>query len=175
MKNTINPDGTPVHTGLPSFETRQLVEFLKTTERPFLSYQELSAVIERNVQTEARACLLTARRIVLHEKGFVYRPVRNSGIKRLTSREVPAAVEDRFSHVRRTHRQTVRELSTVNLTELEPTERTAYLAKLSLAALTVHTHDAKQRALVEASVTSQKQLSLGETLAAFQNEKQGSH
>ena len=153
--------------GIPSIETRQLADFLAETDKTFFAYAELSAIICRNVQNDARGYLLAARRIVLREKGFVFRPVRNQGIRRLEKREVPVAVDDRFSHVRRTHKQTLRELGTVDVCELPQPERAGYVAKAALAAMTVHTHGSEQMKRLQSAVNAQKQLDLSATLEAF--------
>jgi len=138
--NTIDQLGQEsTRRGVASIETRQLAEFLKAPQ-VFFSYPELSAVIGFSVQDKGRGYLLAARRIVLRESGFVFRPVKNQGLKRLEKHEIPIAVSDRFSHVRRTHSQTLRELGTVDVCELPLAERAGYVAKVALAAMTVHTH-----------------------------------
>ena len=151
--------------GIAAIETRLLADYLGTDKGMF-SYLELSAVIGTNVQHGARHYLQAARRIVLREKGRVFRPVRNEGLRRLTAREV-AKLEDRFQHVRRTHKQTVSELKTVDLAELPEDVRTSCVAKMALAAMTIHTHESKQMKRLEGVVGSHRELDLAKTLEAF--------
>lgn len=152
--------------GVPSVYTRQLADFLERAEQDQFSYTELSAVIGANVQGEARSYLLAARSIALREKSMVFRAVRNEGIRRLSSREV-ALLEDRFQHVRRTHKQTIRELSTVDMDKITSSERASAAGKLALASLTVHTHDPKQIKRLESAVRGKQRLELEQTLNIF--------
>ena len=152
--------------GVPAIETRQLADYLLGAESELITYEELSAVIGQNVQGKARCYLLSARKIALREKGMVFRPVRNIGIKRLNQIEV-AKLEDRFHHVRRTHKQTIREMKTVDIAALPVVERASCVGKLALATLTVNTHGSKQMKRLEAAVNVKHELNLLETLDVF--------
>ena len=166
---TIDTNGAKAQSkgSLPSIDARLLADELGRAGLEIVSYPTLSGLIGRNVQGAARSYLLTARRIVLREKGFVFRPVRNLGLRRLRPEET-AACDDRFEHVRRTHKQTIRELKTVDISALPETARAGCIARMSLAAFTVYSHGGEVRKRMEAASSSvENKLDLTATLEAF--------
>lgn len=68
------------------------------------SYAELTTLIRRNVQKEARFCLTSARRLLQREEQILFAPIRGKGVKRLTDEEItqlgPATIRriNRASH-----------------------------------------------------------------------------
>jgi hypothetical protein len=170
---TVNQQGQIVRSkpGVPSIDTRLIADYLMASEADLIPYDELSKLIGKNVQGDGYGYLLAARRIVLREKSFVYRPVKNLGLKRLTNLET-AKLMDRFDHVRRTHKTAVKELKTVDLSALPEPERTSAIAKMALAALTIRTHEPKQMKAIEAKVNPEKQamLAIATTLDAIKKE-----
>jgi hypothetical protein len=151
--------------GIPCIESRMLAKVLSDGREAY-SYDELSEVATCDVRGRGRGYLLTARDIVLREKGFVFRPMRNLGLRRLTQQEV-SVLDDRFTHVRRTHKKTLKELGTVDLASVPEAERISCVAKIALAEMTVHAHHGRQMKKLEESVGTSHKLDLTKTLEAF--------
>lgn len=78
------------------------------------------------------------------------------------------------AHVRRTHKMTLREFETVQFEAIAEGDRAAVAAKMALAAMTLHTHAAKQMKLLESAVAGQKQLEMDirATLEFFKSEQE---
>jgi hypothetical protein len=114
-------------------------------------YKELSALIGSDVQNQARGYLMTAREIVRKEKGYVFRPLRNLGLRRLTQEEV-ARLRDRSEHIRRTAKKWTGELGTVDLLAVSEQARVAAVAGKTLARLTALAHEPKRVKQLEESI-----------------------
>ena len=52
------------------------------------TYKDLSQLIERDVQTEARNILTSARKITQRELGYVFGTIHGEGLKRLSDIEI---------------------------------------------------------------------------------------
>ena len=153
--------------GVASIEARQLADYMRAHEDRELLYQDLSKVIGVNVQAKGRTYLLTARNILLRDNGIVYRPLRNIGLVRLTHAEV-ATLEDRETHIRRTAKKNLLERKTVDLDEVPEDQRMGYVAKVTLATLTVHVYSGKEiKRLEDALPKKQEELTLVQTLEAL--------
>ena len=86
---------------------------------------------------------------------------------RLTHAEV-AALDDREKHIRRTAKKNLLERKTVDLDEVPEDQRMGYVAKVTLATLTVHVYSGKElKRLEDALPKQQKELTLSQTLEAF--------
>lgn len=168
MSTNINSDGSasPLKPGIPSIETRLLATYMESCEADILTYADLSGVINQNIQGKARGYLLAARRIVRREKQMIFRPIRDVGLRRLTQSEV-TKLEDRFRHIRRTAKEALRELETVDLAKVSDGDRMACIGKMTLATFTAHTHGDKQLKRIQESILSPKPLDLTATLELF--------
>lgn len=153
--------------GVASIEARLLSDYLKAHDDREVHYEDLSKVIGANVQGKARTYLLTARNILLRENGIVFRPLRNIGLVRLTHAEV-AALDDREHHIRRTAKKNLLERKSVDLSEVPEEKRMSYVAKVTLATLTVHVYSDKEIKRLEDALPRQDQaLTLAQTIEAF--------
>lgn len=152
--------------GVPSVEARLLADYLRTHTERKLTYTDLSAVIDVDVQSKGRTYLLTARRMVLRENGIVFRPLRNIGLMRLTHAEV-ARLEDRERHIRKTAKTNLLERKTVDFAAISEDLRLSCVAKITLATLTVHVYSGKQMKAPEQVIPQNKQLDLASTIEAF--------
>jgi hypothetical protein len=90
---------------------------LETALRPlqpgaFISYSALSALISRDVQTEARPVLETARKTLLAE-GIRFDVVRAEGLKRMTDAEIALSGTSEVRGVHRRANAGLRRLSAV--------------------------------------------------------------
>ena len=170
----INEQGkpNPPKPGIPALESRLLADRLAAIpegEYPLVTYEELNEIAHCNVQGKGRCYLATARELVLREKGYVFRPDRNVGIKRMTNLEISKGCsQERITHVRRTHKKGLREQATVKIEDLPDNERAGHIGRISLMALTVHTHGGAQVKKLEAAVNgATEKLPLQKTLEAF--------
>jgi hypothetical protein len=170
---TINETGKDLKQkpGVPCIETRLLADLLMASESNVVNYEALSGAIGQSVQGKARGYLLTARDIVLREKGMVFRPLRNIGLMRLAKSDV-TKLDDRRLHARRTHRKALREHSTVSPDQVSPDEWITNVAKCAFHEMNMHTHDGKRLKQIEQSIrdSPQHQLNLKATLQLFAGE-----
>lgn len=163
----------PPKLGIPALESRLLADrfgAIPVDEFPLITYEELSAIARCNVQSDrGRGYLSTARSLVLREKGYVFRPERNIGMKRMTAMEISKGCSyERITHVRRTHKAGLREQETVDLEKLPEGERSGHIGRISLMAMTVHTHRGDNIKKLEAAANgATKTLPLQQTLEAF--------
>lgn len=156
--------------GVPCLESKRLAEVLSDGSRELFTYEELSAAIGADVQGAARGYLLTARDIVLREKKYVFRAIRNVGLRRVSGEQV-TKLDDRTRHIRRTAKKDLREQETVDLESVSAPARISCIARMGLAHMTIHTHQDKQIKKLEAAVGSERKIDLSKTLAAFKQEE----
>jgi len=119
-----------------SGDTRLLYQHLVASEvGQVLSYAELGAVINRNVQGDARHILQSARNKALCDDGVVFDVVVNVGLKRLSDVEIATSTgEHHIGRMRRTARRCVRQLACV-ASELPAEVATRYNASMMVANL----------------------------------------
>lgn len=83
-----------------------------------VSYDSMTKAVARDVRSDARGALESARRIVLKERSMVFDAVRGVGLKRLTDAEIVELPARARAHIRRTARKTVKALVCVQYAEL---------------------------------------------------------
>lgn len=98
-----------------SLDTQTLKRLLREAEiGQIVSYSEMSSAIGRDVPTEARGNLRTARRQLLREHNMVFGPVLGVGMKRLDD---AGKIESAHGHARRgrsQYRMAVRTVAAVD-------------------------------------------------------------
>lgn len=103
-----------------SVDARLLYERLKKASvGDLVTYQELGAIISRNVQSESYSVLQTARRRCLNEDMIVFGTVENEGLKRLSPAEIASSGEYYVRHARRTVRKGIKILSALKTEEFD--------------------------------------------------------
>lgn len=133
-----------------------------------ITYPELSEIIGRNVQKEARGCLISAMRVALYNE-MVFGTVRKVGIKRLTDRELAGIGEGVRLHIGRVARKAVRKMTMVNNFEtLSNEEKIRHNTGVSMLGAIGHITSSKQAKSLEGKVSSSLEaLPLQKTLQAF--------
>lgn len=152
-----------------SIDSKLLYDRLKTLEpETFVSYEELSAVIGRDVQQSAYGNLTTAVKKALTEDHIVLAPVRGKGIKRLTDCEIVSTSDRHFEHVRRTSRKQVRKLGAVDYEQLSKEDKIKHNTNIAIIGLFNHvTSSPAIRKLEESVEKAQAPLAIGKTLEVF--------
>jgi hypothetical protein len=139
-------------------------------DNDFASYQTLSASISRNVQTDARGILNTARKSIEEEYGVFLETVRNEGIKKTI--DMNGSADNTITHVRKfTHKRNKR-LSRV-LRNHPDTLNSEVAAKMGiLGAMELLSRPKAPKKLIEYIQEKKiKEISTAETLKLFSNGK----
>ncbi len=149
--------------GATSADTRIIYKRLMTAvEGELVTYQELSDLIERDVQTIARGALNTARGMCEREHRIVFDVVVNEGIKRLANNQIPSVADKRLTHIRKTAKRTLRTMACVNYAELPKDQQPTYNARLGI--LGVLAEAAKPKAITAIESQSANELPVGRVL-----------
>lgn len=100
-----------------------------------VSYSKLTAAIARDVQTDARSVLETARQIVQREDKMIFDAVRGMGLKRLTDEEIVGLGDRTRDHVRRSARRVVKKMVCVDYNNLSAEKQVQHNTALSMFGL----------------------------------------
>ncbi len=147
-----------------------LVEKLRAVEvGAQITYSELSQAVGRNVQTEARGCLNTARAILQREDSTLFAPIRGIGLKRLTDGEIAQVGGQTLRHVNNSAKRGIRKLACVrDFNALTNEEKIRHNAAMSVLGVFYEVSKTKGIRQIEAAVAVvQKELPLKEALRAF--------
>jgi len=141
-----------------------------------VSYDELSALIKRDVRTDARSNLGSARRILQSEYQIVFSVVRTEGLVRLTDAEnVESAAADATRAVPRAARRVAKRMTAVRDFDALPNEtkiqHNAGLCYLQTVGALAKQKPMKQLELEVAKANSV--LSIAATLAALSPNQEG--
>lgn len=133
------------------------------------SYAELTVLIRRNVQTDARGCLDTARRILQREEQIIFAPIRGEGLKRLSDGEITHIGTETLQRINRASKRGVHKLTCVkDFNVLTNEEKVRHNAALSILGVFYEVSKSKGVKRIEAAVSViQKQLPLKDALQAF--------
>ena len=96
-----------------------------------LSYDALSAVIDRDVRIDGRGSLASARKIVMREHRIVFDVVRNEGLQRLNDTQIVSLSGKARDHIRKTTRKTVRALTCVDYDAMDRGQQVKHNTELS--------------------------------------------
>jgi len=135
-----------------------------------VTYQELGLLIGMDVRPNnpGYSKLTTARRALLREKGYVFGPVMNVGVKRLNDSEI---VDDTQNGVRRVRRLATRQemkLASINDEKLSDTDKVRSNCLRTLLAFTREAFSKKRVERIENKVKeNQARLSMEATLELF--------
>ena len=158
--------------GEMSVDARLLYErIVKAAVGDTVTYEELSAVIDRNVQGAARSALNSARARAKRDDSMVFGTIMNSGIKRLDDIEIVGTSEAVMRHMRRTARKQVGTLASIRDFNALPNDvKVRHNASVSIMGALMQATSAKAVKTVEARVTmTQQPLALAKTLDAFKD------
>ena len=163
-----NGDKRPI--GSLAIDSKQLVERMAATKpEEVLTYEEMSLLIGRNVQTAARGNLATARHICQKQYNIVFGVIPNIGIKHLNDVDTINTGQSSIDHIRRTARRAAHRIVSLKDPDSVPNEvKIRQFTYLSVAGALVHMTQSKQVAKLESKVAEgQKELPLAKTLEAF--------
>ena len=155
-----------------SIDTKLILHRLQKAEiGDVITYKELSEIIGRDIQAEARGCLLSAMRSCLAIER-VFGTVRKVGIKRLTDRELAGIGEGIRSHISRVARKAMKKMTLVSsFDSLSNEEKIRHNTSVSMLGAIGHITSSKAiRALENKVATTLEALPLQKTLAAFMSE-----
>lgn len=155
--------------GQMSIDTKTLLDRLRLAAvGDLLSYEELSKLIDRDVQGKARHCLESARRGVLRKNRYVFGVILNVGLKRLDDVEIVNTGQSAQRHSLRHNRRSQRVLLAAEYEKLAPAVQVrlnTYLTSMKLQEFVAGERAAKK---IEAAVMqTQKRLPLQDSLALF--------
>lgn len=97
-----------------------------------VSYADLSRAISRNVCTDGRPAMDSARGIVQREDRMIFDSVRGEGLKRLADDEIVSLGDKARDHVRRSSRKVVKKLVCVNYETLSKEKQVKHNTALSM-------------------------------------------
>lgn len=144
------------------------LEGTQTTDA-IIPYSELSGLIGRDIQKEARGNLYTAIRMMQNEYGVVYGTVNGVGIKRLTDEEVAYTGDVVVQHVRKATNRGIKKLVCVKDFDALPNDaKVKHNASLSILGVFKEMTKQKKIKQIEAKVNeTQLQLPIMKTIEAF--------
>ena len=97
-----------------------------------VSYEELTALVGRDIRNGAYSNLGTARRFVQREHQIVFDVVPNVGLRRMTDEEIVGSADRDLRHMSKTTRKTAHRLTCVKFAELPREQQVEHNAKLSV-------------------------------------------
>lgn len=134
-----------------------------------ITYDELDAVVSRDVRTEAYHQLVTARKKALSVDLMCFAPVRGIGIKRLSDVEIVATGESFTRRVRRTSGKALRTLASVaDYAALGTNEKNRYNVSVTIHGALLHSLKPAAMKRIEEKVSeANAQLAIAQALQAF--------
>lgn len=153
-----------------SIDTRMLVDHFKAMPTgSTATYQELHALIGRDVQSAARSNVHSAIRHLLNNDSIVIACVRTVGYKRLADSDILGTGEQAINHIRRSARRGFQKVTAVQDYEaLSADEKRRYNTLGSVLAMANHIAKGSSIKKVESKVAdSAAMLSIANTLDAF--------
>lgn len=116
-----------------SSDSKALAEKLLTVSvGETITYQDMSAIIGRSVQSIGRGALETARSIVQREKRIVFGVIRGVGLIRLNDSEIIDLADKAREHSRRHARRVVKKLICVEYSSLKKESQIKHNAAISM-------------------------------------------
>jgi hypothetical protein len=135
-----------------------------------LTYRHLSQLIGRDVQTEARAVLGSARKIMQRERGFVFGTVIGEGLKRLNDVEIVQTGAQTIVSIRHASRRGAERVAKAAPEQLPLESRVRMNTYLSvLAMLHAATTERRIKKLEARVAQAESRLPLDKTLEAFKD------
>lgn len=135
----------------------------------FIKYTELSKIIGRNIQHDARHILESARRITQRDKRVLFECVRNEGLRRLNDVGIVGTTSVAVTKIRNMSRRgAAKVLCMQDIDALPKNDKDVLNARLSIMAMVSNVTKAKSIKLIESKVAeTQERLPLRKTIEAF--------
>lgn len=155
-----------------SIDTRTIYDRLVKSEiGETINYAELTALIGRNVQHEARYVLVSAMHRVESQDDMVFACVHGVGVKRLSDHEIVGIGDEALTRSRRAAKRGARKLSKIrDFNSLTDAEKISHNARLSvLGAIEAIARGSALRKIEQkiSNTASSQALPLAKTLEAF--------
>lgn len=134
-----------------------------------ITYAELSAIIGRDVQGDARSYLNTARRMVEREDGKAFGCIINEGLKCLIDKEIIVSGSNAVTRIRKFSKRAARRFTCIaDMASLPNEERIKMNATASILGAIAFIGKASNVSKIEAAVAETKeQLPYLKTMEAF--------
>lgn len=157
---------------IASLEVQKLcTAFAESYIGQLFTYKYLSSLINKDVQTEARSILVSARKITQRELGFVFGTVYGQGLKRLSDIEIVQTGGETVVKIRRTSRRGAERIAHAAPEKLPVETRIQQNMYLSVLAMVHSTMTEKRlKKLEERVAQAESRLPLDKTLDAFRDE-----
>ena len=97
-----------------------------STPGEIITYEELSAIIRKDVQNKHRSLLDTARRKAQRDESFEFAPVRGIGLKRLENGEIADVASERIRRASRGIRKGLKMLNSVKYDDLTSDQKVKF-------------------------------------------------
>lgn len=136
-----------------------------------IPYREMSEAIGRDIQTEARTVLNTARRIVQRDRSYVFGTVPKEGLKRLSDVEIVQTGAQTVSKIRHASRRGINRITAADPVQLPIESRVQMNTYLSVfGMLHVSLQEKRLKQLEERVARAESRLPLDTTLDAFKDQ-----
>lgn len=152
-----------------SVDAQHLAKRLETVKPgEVVGYQELSALIKRDVQGVAAGILNTARKLIQREQRAVFASVRGVGLKRLDDAGIVSQGQAAVAGIHRAARRNSRKLGCAEYERLSASDRVKFNASACLlGTLELATKPSRIKSLSSAVESAAKQLPTADVLALF--------
>ena len=142
-----------------------LRRIIKVQVDEVITYSDLSGVIHRDVQNDARHVLQSARRAAMKEHGMVFDCVMNVGLKRLNDVAIVEGSDDFVRKIRRTAGRGAKQTLCANYDKLNKDEKIKFNTNLSLlGAVRQFTQPAKRNLIEQQVINANAQVPFAETM-----------
>jgi len=155
-----------------SIDTTVLYDrIIKAKIGDFISYNELSQLLNRNVQKEARVNLTSARRKALNNNKILFECVSGRGIKRLNDIEMVETGQSTLTKIKRAARLGAKKITCVkNFNELPNDVKIKHNANLSaLGVISLFSKNKSISKIEDQTKVSNDLISIGKTMELFNN------
>ena len=134
----------------------------------FISYEQLSKSIGRDVRKFAIGALQTARLAMQRDHKMVFGVDRGSGLRRLNDEQIVDASELGRRKLQRTAKREIKKLETVEFDKLtEPTKRKHIAASAQMGVIAMFSGKSSSKRIEKAVESTASNLAIGETLKLF--------
>lgn len=114
-------------------ETLALYGHLKTLPiGAVVTYDDLTAIVGRNVQESARSALQTARRMCQRDHQIVFSPVVGYGLKRLNDNQIVSSADGDIKRIHRSAGRGIKKLACVDYQNLDHAGMSSLNAKAAV-------------------------------------------
>lgn len=157
---------------IASLDVQRISQLLANTEvGNIVTYRQMSEEIGRDIQTEARGVLISARRITQRELGYIFGTIHGKGLQRLSDIEIVQTGAQTVVKIRHASRRGTERIANVAMPENLPIESrirmNCYLSMLAM--VNSISQEKRLKKLEERVALAEARLPLEKTLDAFKD------